>query len=52
MILTNVETKYVRDEVLTAVAMKNAVFWNTKAQFVSYRKHITSPLQAQPFNAV
>jgi hypothetical protein len=26
--------------------MKNAVFWDTKTQFVPYRRQITSPLQS------
>jgi hypothetical protein len=26
--------------------MKNAVFWDTKIQFVPHRRHITSPLQS------
>jgi hypothetical protein len=36
----------VRFEVLTAVAMKNAVFWDIKTQFVPHRKQITSPLES------
>jgi hypothetical protein len=32
-------------EVITAVTMKNAVFWDIKPQFVPHRSHITSPLQ-------
>jgi hypothetical protein len=35
----------VRFEVLTAVTMRNVVFWDTKSQFVLHRRHITSPLQ-------
>jgi hypothetical protein len=35
----------VRFEVLTAVTMKNAVFWDIKTQFVLHRRHITSPIQ-------
>jgi hypothetical protein len=35
----------VRFEVFTAVNMKNAVFWDTKAQVLPHRKHPTSPLQ-------
>jgi hypothetical protein len=35
----------VRYEVVTAVTMKNAVFWDIKAQFVLHRRYITSPLQ-------
>jgi hypothetical protein len=27
-----------------AVTMKNAVFWDIKAQFIPHRWHITSPL--------
>jgi hypothetical protein len=38
--------EYVRFEVFTAVTMKNVVFWDIKTQFVSHRKHITSPLQS------
>jgi hypothetical protein len=37
---------YVRAEVLTTVTMDNAVCWDIKTQFVSHRKHITSPLQS------
>jgi hypothetical protein len=37
---------YVRRDVLTAVTMKNAVFWDIKTQFVPHMKHITSPLQS------
>jgi hypothetical protein len=29
-----------------AVSLKNAVFWDIKAQFASHRKYITSPLQS------
>jgi hypothetical protein len=36
----------VRFEVLMAVAMKNAVFWDIRTQFVPHRRHITSPLQS------
>jgi hypothetical protein len=36
----------VRFEVFTAVIMKNAIFWDIKAQFVPHRKHITSPLRS------
>jgi hypothetical protein len=36
----------VRFEVLTAVTMKNVVFWDIKTQFVLHRKHITSSLQS------
>jgi hypothetical protein len=32
-------------EVSTAVAMKNAVFWDIKTQVVPYRRHISSPLE-------
>jgi hypothetical protein len=35
-----------RFEVLTAVTMKNAVFWDIKTQFVLHRRHITSPLES------
>jgi hypothetical protein len=34
----------VRFEVLTAVTMKNVVFWDITTQFVLHRRHITSPL--------
>jgi hypothetical protein len=37
---------YVRFEVLTAVTMKNAVFWDIMIQFVPQRGQITSPLQS------
>jgi hypothetical protein len=30
----------------TAVAMKNAVFWDIRTQFVLHRRHMTSPLQS------
>jgi hypothetical protein len=33
-------------EVSKAVTMKNAVFWDTKAEFVLHRRHITSPLHS------
>jgi hypothetical protein len=36
---------YVRFEAFTAVTMKNAFFWDRKAQFLPHRKQITSPLQ-------
>jgi hypothetical protein len=37
--------RHVRVEVITAVTMKNAVFWDIGTQFVPHRRHITSPLQ-------
>jgi hypothetical protein len=37
-------TVYARFEVLTALAIKNAFFWDIKPQFIPHRKHITSPL--------
>jgi hypothetical protein len=40
------DTRYVRFEVFTAVTMKNGVFWDVKTQFVLHRRHITSPLQS------
>jgi hypothetical protein len=43
---------YVKIEVFTAVTMKNVVFWDIKTQFVPHRRHITSPLKAQPVNAM
>jgi hypothetical protein len=41
-----------RFEAVTAVATKNAVFWNTKTQFAPHKKHVTSLLQSQPINAM
>jgi hypothetical protein len=38
--------EYVGFEVLTAVTMKNGVFWDTNTPFVPHRTHITSPLQS------
>jgi hypothetical protein len=35
----------VRSKVLTAVTMKNVVFWVITTQLVLHREHITSPLQ-------
>jgi hypothetical protein len=32
-------------QVLTAVTMKNVVFWDIKTEFELHRRHITSPLQ-------
>jgi hypothetical protein len=37
---------YVKFEVVTAVTMKNVVFWDIKTQFVLHRRHFTSPLQS------
>jgi hypothetical protein len=37
---------YVRDEVFTAVTMKNSFFLDIKTQFVPHRRHVTSPLQS------
>jgi hypothetical protein len=37
---------YVRFEVFTEVTMKNVVFWDIETQFISHRRHITSPLQS------
>jgi hypothetical protein len=34
-----------RFEVLSAVTMKNAVFWDIKTEFVLHSAHITSLLQ-------
>jgi hypothetical protein len=34
-----------RFEVFTVIAMKNAVFWDLKAEFVPHRRHITPWLQ-------
>jgi hypothetical protein len=39
---------YVRFEAFTVVVVKNAIFLDTKSQFVPHRKNITSPLQS-PF---
>jgi hypothetical protein len=36
----------VRFEVFTAVTIKNAVFWDIKTQFVTYKRHVMSPLQS------
>jgi hypothetical protein len=36
----------VRFEVLTAVTVKNVVFWDITTQFVLHKRHITSPLQS------
>jgi hypothetical protein len=33
-------------EAVTAVTMKNVVFWDIKTQFVPHGRHITSPLQS------
>jgi hypothetical protein len=33
-------------EVITAVSMKNVVFWDIKTEFVLHRRHITSLLQS------
>jgi hypothetical protein len=37
---------FVRLEVLTAVIMKNIVFWDIKTQFVLHRRHVSFPLQS------
>jgi hypothetical protein len=37
-----VEKNSVRFEVLTAVTMKNDVFWDIKTQFVPHRRHYVS----------
>jgi hypothetical protein len=37
---------YLRFKVITAVTMKNAVFWDIKTHFVPHRRHITSPLHS------
>jgi hypothetical protein len=42
----------IRFEVFTTVTMKNAVFWDIKPEFVPHRRHITSPLQIPPVNAM
>jgi hypothetical protein len=40
---SNISSGY---EVITAVTMKNVVFWDIKTQFVLHRRHITSPLHS------
>jgi hypothetical protein len=35
------QMQLVRFEILTAVTMKNAVFWDTRSQFIPHTKHIT-----------
>jgi hypothetical protein len=32
--------------------MKNDVYWDIGTQFIPQRKHITSPLESQPVNAM
>jgi hypothetical protein len=46
--LTTKETNpmFVRSEIVTAVTMKDAVFWDIKPQFVPHSKHNTSPIQS------
>jgi hypothetical protein len=44
-VLLRIYFKIVRPKVLTAVTMKNAVFWDIKTQFVPHRRHAMSPLQ-------
>jgi hypothetical protein len=34
-------SNFVGFEVITAVTMKNVVFWDIKTEFVLYRRHIT-----------
>jgi hypothetical protein len=34
---------HIRFEIFTALAMKNAVFWDIKSQFVRHMRHVTSP---------
>jgi hypothetical protein len=46
IVMLQITCIYVRFEVFTEVAMKNAFFWDIKNQFVSHRKHIRSPLQS------
>jgi hypothetical protein len=43
---TSNEHQFVRSEVITAVTMKNVVFWDIKTQFVLHRRHIRSQLQS------
>jgi hypothetical protein len=40
------EIIYVRFGDLTAVTIKNVVFWDIKTLFVLHRRHLTSPLQS------
>jgi hypothetical protein len=35
-----------RVDIFMVVAMKKAIFWDIKTQFVPHRKHITYPLQS------
>jgi hypothetical protein len=37
---------YARFEVFAAVTMENVVFWDITTQFLSHRRHITSPLHS------
>jgi hypothetical protein len=37
---------YIRFEVFTAVTLKNAIFWDIKAQFTPDKKHNMSPLKS------
>jgi hypothetical protein len=41
-----IQQYFVRFEVLMVVAMKNAVFWDIKPQFIPHRKRFTFPLQS------
>jgi hypothetical protein len=41
-----VKKSLVRFEVLTAVTMKNVVFWDIKPQIVLHRRNIISPIQS------
>jgi hypothetical protein len=43
---------YVGFEVLTAVTMKNAVFWDIKPQFVLHRDTLRLSYRAQAINAM
>jgi hypothetical protein len=44
---------YIKDlRFLKKVAMKNAIAWDIQIQFVPHRRHFTSPLRAQPVNAM
>jgi hypothetical protein len=42
---TTLAVRFISFEIVTAVTMKNIVFWDTKTQFVPQRRHIMSPLQ-------
>jgi hypothetical protein len=47
LLISGTELFVARFEVITAVTMKNVVFWDMKTQFLPHRRYITSPLQSQ-----